>query len=87
MRGGGTLHEEQDLIHAGIDQVINEAGARLRTADNSLAGFDEFLQNGESAKCDGAPVVQERSPFSAGALSHLANRVQLTLKRHLVEHF
>ena len=40
MRCGRTLHKEQDLIHAGVDELIDKAGAGLGTADNSLAGFD-----------------------------------------------
>src|SRR5215467_11773696 len=43
MRGSGSLHEQQDLIDAGVTEIGNEAGARLRTANNRLAGFDEFL--------------------------------------------
>ena len=43
MRCGRTLHKEQDLIHASVDEFIDEAGARLRTADNGLTGFDQLF--------------------------------------------
>jgi hypothetical protein len=40
VRGGGTLHEQQDLIDAGVNEMVNETGARRWTANNRLASFD-----------------------------------------------
>ena len=49
MRCSRTLHKEQDLVHAGVDEFIDEAGAGLRTADNGLTGFYELFHGVGSA--------------------------------------
>jgi hypothetical protein len=49
VRCGRTLDKEQDFIHASVDEFIDEAGARLGTADNSLTGFDELFHGVGSA--------------------------------------